>query len=105
VNVLLAFFVVRSKGSQRAAGDEFGDGAMDDLVRQVVEAVEQRDWETLRRVLHPYLHWTEDGVTVRGRQKVLARLVDRPVVGVPASYEVRDGQVYRWAMSSEDFGS
>jgi hypothetical protein len=78
---------------------------MDDLVRQVVAAIEGRDWETLRRVLHPYLHWTEDGVTVRGRQKVLARLADRPVVRVPASYELRDGQVYRWTMSSENFGT
>lgn len=73
---------------------------MDDLVRQVVEAIEERNWETLRRVLHPYLHWTEDGVTVRGRQKVLARLADRPVVRAPASYELRDGQVYRWTTSS-----
>jgi hypothetical protein len=78
---------------------------MDDLVRQVVEAVERRDWEPLRRVLHPYLHWTEDGVTVRGRQKVLARLADRPVVCAPTSYELRDGQVYRWTMSTENFGN
>jgi hypothetical protein len=74
-------------------------------VRESQLTVERQDRDVLRRVLHPYLHWTEDGVTVRGRQKVLARLADRPVVCAPASYELRDGQVYRWTMSTENFGN
>jgi hypothetical protein len=78
---------------------------MDELVRQVVAAVEDRDWDTLRRVLHPYLHWTEDGRTVRGRRNVLARLAKRPMAQAPASYELRDGQVYRWTVSTESFGT
>jgi hypothetical protein len=62
----------------------------------VLDALARRDWELLRCVLHPYLHWTEDGVTIRGRTKVLAHLADAPPSGPPVSYELRDGQIYRW---------
>jgi hypothetical protein len=49
-------------------------------------------------LLHPYLHWTgTDGVTVRGRTKVIALLDDRATApGPPAAVELRDGQIYRW---------
>jgi hypothetical protein len=70
---------------------------MDLLVLEVVAAIEGRDWDTLKRLLHPYLHWTgPDGQKARGRVKVLRQLGARPPSGPPARCELRDGQVYRW---------
>ena len=65
-------------------------------VQQMLEAVDQRDWPRLRLLLHPYLHWTEDGRTIRGRNRVLERLTAGSMPAPPASYELRDGQIYRW---------
>ncbi|GAA3112392.1 hypothetical protein GCM10010464_88890 [Pseudonocardia yunnanensis] len=48
---------------------------MDQVVVDVLDAVERQDWSTVRLLLHPYLHWTQDGVVVRGRTKITA---DRP---------------------------
>ena len=53
----------------------------------------------LKQLLHPYLHWTEDGRTVRGRAKVLALLEGRTALAAPAAAELRDGQVYRWTVT------
>jgi hypothetical protein len=69
---------------------------MDDHVRVVLRAIEEPDPDTLKRVLHPYLHWTENGRTVRGRNTVMALLADRRYLAPPASIEVRGDQVYRW---------
>ncbi|NKE63371.1 nuclear transport factor 2 family protein [Lentzea sp. PSKA42] len=69
---------------------------MDQVVRDAVAAIELRDWELLKGLLHPYLHWTEGGVTIRGRTKVLTHLMGAPPSGPPDSYELRDGQIYRW---------
>jgi len=53
----------------------------------------QRDWESLRLVLHPYLHWTAaDGTRLRGRTKIMAGTVPAE----PAAVGLRDGQIYRW---------
>jgi hypothetical protein len=73
---------------------------MDQPVQAALGAIERRDWELLRRVLHPYVHWTENGATRRGRTKVLAHLVARPVADPPSSYELRDGQIYRWTVDA-----
>ena len=59
-------------------------------------AFEAGDWERLRLLLHPYLHWTEGGETTRGRTKVLARLRESDRLPPPRSIELRDDQVYRW---------
>jgi hypothetical protein len=69
---------------------------MDDLVQNALDAIERRDWGLLRRVLHPYIQWTENGSRIRGRTKVLAHLAIHTVANPPTSYEVRDGLVYRW---------
>lgn len=69
---------------------------MDRIVQDVLEAVERQDWAGLKLLLHPYLHWREPGVAIRGRNKVLARLAEPPPPAPPSSYELRDGQVYRW---------
>jgi hypothetical protein len=62
----------------------------------VQAAFDSGDWETLRLLLHPYLHWTEGDETVRGRTKVLARLRASNRLPRPSSVELRVGQVYRW---------
>jgi hypothetical protein len=69
-----------------------------DVIASCLDAVAHRDWVTLRAILHPYLHWTEGSVTIRGRTKVLAHLAEHPVSDRPRSYELRDGQVYRWTV-------
>jgi hypothetical protein len=57
----------------------------------------ERDWEGLRLMLHPYLHWAAaDGTQLRGRPKVLARLQTAAPPAEPAAVELRDGQIYRW---------
>ncbi|WP_433297062.1 hypothetical protein ACQPZQ_17615 [Pseudonocardia sp. CA-142604] len=69
---------------------------MDQVVLAVLAAAERQDWPTVRLLLHPYLHWTQDGVALRGRTTVMARLTAQPHLTAPATYELRDGQVYRW---------
>jgi hypothetical protein len=71
---------------------------VDQVVRDAVAAVESRDWDVLKLLLHPYLHCTDGGVTIRGRVKVLAHLAAAPAVGAPEEYELRDGQIYRWTV-------
>ena len=72
--------------------------AEETAVRAVYAALADRDWAALRMLLHPYLHWTDaDGVTVRGRTKVLALLGEEAQSSDrPTSVELRDGQIYRW---------
>ena len=71
---------------------------MEQIVSQVLLATAQRDWEELRRLLHPYLHWSEHGgVKLRGRRNVLSWLATRQgSLAPPERVELRDGQVYRW---------
>ena len=70
---------------------------MDDVVIGAVKDIADRDWDALRFKLHPYLHWTSGtGAVVRGRKNVLRLLEAGPAPGPPSSYELRDGQIYRW---------
>ena len=59
-------------------------------------AMEAREWGELRRLLHPYLRLTDRGVSLSGRNNVLAHLREHPTPRPPREVEVRDGQVYRW---------
>lgn len=69
----------------------------DDAVARVRAAYAGGESDALRLALHPYLHWTTaDGRTVRGRRHVLALLAQHGPLAPPASYELRDDQVYRW---------
>lgn len=71
---------------------------MDPVVRSALAAIERCDWDGLKPLLHPYLHWTHrDGNTLRGRRNVLAKLARGPQSAPPTAYELRDGQIYRWA--------
>lgn len=58
--------------------------------------LDEGDVAEARLLLHPYLHWQDRGVRLRGRENVLAHLRDRPRPRPPVEVEVRDGQVYRW---------
>jgi hypothetical protein len=70
---------------------------MEDVVRRAHEAMQARNWEDLRFLLHHYLHWTSrEGRTVRGRSPVMAMLAVRDPPLWPTSVEVRDDQIYRW---------
>lgn len=63
----------------------------------VLGAIERRDWERVRLLLHPDVHWTTPiEEQVRGRDDVLAMLSRDPPPGPPAFHELRDGQVHRW---------
>jgi hypothetical protein len=66
-------------------------------VDAVCGAVAGNDWLALRRVLHPYLHFTDDrGRTTRGRLKVIALMREIEVLSPPDDIELREGRVYRW---------
>jgi hypothetical protein len=70
---------------------------MDGIAGQAHAAIVAAEWDTVRPLLHPYLHWTDGNGTVRGRSKVMAML--RRATKAPAeptSIELRDGQIYRW---------
>ena len=66
-------------------------------VSNVLDAIERRDWQRLKRLLHPYVHWTTAAEEqLRGRRNVIARLENDPPPAPPAWHELRDGQIYRW---------
>lgn len=66
-------------------------------VCNVLDAIERRDWDHLRRLLHPEIHWTtaveED---LRGSAVVIARLERDPPPAPPSYHELRAGLMYRW---------
>jgi hypothetical protein len=62
-------------------------------VDAVLQAIEARDWERVKPLLHPYLHWGDE---LRGRRNVLAHLEGSGTPERPRSVELRDGQIYRW---------
>ncbi|WP_328459932.1 nuclear transport factor 2 family protein [Actinoplanes sp. NBC_00393] len=76
-----------------------------DIVGEVIAAVERDDQVALVQLLHPYLHWTEGGRTIRRRNKVFARLADGPPPARASEHELRDGQIYRWVASAISGGS
>lgn len=59
-------------------------------------AMDAGEWGELRDLLHPYLHWTDGELSLRGRSRVLEHLRAHPTPRPPHSVESRDGQVYRW---------
>jgi hypothetical protein len=71
--------------------------SVDEVVRAAHDAMLARDWDRLRLMLHPYLHWSaSDGSRLRGRSKVMDRLQSATPPALPAAVELRDGQIYRW---------
>lgn len=60
------------------------------------DLIEKQDWGEVRPLLHPYLHWSDRDVKIRGRSKVFAHLAAGPTPRPPDDVEIRDGQIYRW---------
>ena len=72
-------------------------GVVAEVTQAARTAMVERDWDSVRLLLHPYLHWTAaDGTRVRGRVKVIELLRTGPPPGMPIAVELRDGQIYRW---------
>jgi hypothetical protein len=59
-------------------------------------AMDAGEWGDLRPLLHPYLHWRDGDLALRGRTTVLRHLQQVPTPKPPTDVEVRDGQLYRW---------
>ncbi|WP_405489869.1 nuclear transport factor 2 family protein [Nocardia sp. NBC_00511] len=70
--------------------------AVDNTVSAVLRAIEAGDWTAFAKLVHPYVLWTENGVTTRGRTRVMALLSGHDATAPANSYELRDEQVYRW---------
>ncbi|HCB02823.1 MAG TPA: hypothetical protein DEQ43_00900 [Nocardioides bacterium] len=60
-------------------------------------AIDAQEWGELRPLLHPYLHWRDGELALRGRTNVLRHLQQVPTPKPATEVEVRDGQIYRWA--------
>jgi len=69
----------------------------DPVVAAALAAIAARDWARLKPLLHPYLHWSTRETTIRGRTNVLAHLSEHRPTRPPSTFELRDGQIYRWA--------
>jgi hypothetical protein len=66
-------------------------------VSNVLATIERRDWERLKLLLHPSVHWTTAAEeNLRGCDEVVAQLAKDPPPAPPAYHELRDGQIYRW---------
>ncbi|WP_433365497.1 nuclear transport factor 2 family protein [Actinoplanes sp. CA-142083] len=70
---------------------------MDPIIEAVLDAAARDDRAALVQLLHPYLHWTSGGRTIRGRNNVFVLLAEASDLSEPESYELRDGQIYRWS--------
>ena len=58
-------------------------------------AMDAGEWGELRPLLHPYLHWADGDVALRGRSQ-RARRTSATTRPSRRAVEIRDGQVYRW---------
>jgi hypothetical protein len=66
-------------------------------VSDVLDAIERRNWERLRRLLHPEVHWTTAvEEQLHGAGAVIACLSEDPPPAPPAYHELADGRIIRW---------
>jgi hypothetical protein len=63
---------------------------------QAWDLIDQQAWHDVRPLLHPYLHFDDGDLSLRGRNQLLEHLRGHPTPKPPTDVEVRDGQVYRW---------
>jgi hypothetical protein len=66
------------------------------VVDVVLDAIAHEDWVIVTRYVHPYVHWNAGGEKLRGRRNVLGLLATSCEVVAPDSWELREGQIYRW---------
>lgn len=65
-------------------------------VCDVLDAIEWRNWERLRRLLHPRIHWTTAiEEHLHGPDAVVACLANDPPPAPPAYHELREGRMIR----------
>ena len=70
---------------------------MDEVTAAAHAAMQERDWDRLRPLVHPYLDWTRaDGIRLRGRTRILDMLASSAAPVPPAKVELRDDQIHRW---------
>jgi hypothetical protein len=69
---------------------------MPEPTARVWDLVEKQQWHDVRPLLHPYLHYDDGDVALRGRNQVLDHLQGHATPKPPTEVEVRDDQVYRW---------
>ena len=73
------------------------DPADAQLAERVRDGLSAGRADSIRLLLHPYMHWIRaDGTVVRGRTRVLAAMAADSPLEPPAAVELRDGQIYRW---------
>ena len=65
-------------------------------VARLWDLVDQQEWHDVRPLLHPYVHFDDRDVSLRGRNQLLEHLQGHPTPKPPTEVEIRDGQVYRW---------
>jgi hypothetical protein len=63
---------------------------------RVWDLVERQEWHDVRRLLHPYLRFDDDDLSLRGRNRVLDHLRGHPTPKPPTEVGIRDGQIFRW---------
>jgi hypothetical protein len=69
---------------------------VDPVARETLVAIDAGDWDHVRLLLHPYLHFEDATTKLRGRNNVLGHLRAITPVAPPNEVELRDGQIYRW---------
>lgn len=66
-------------------------------VCDVLDAIESRSWDDLRRLLAPDVHWTTAiEEHLHGPDEVVAQLSVDPPPAPPSYHELRDGLIARW---------
>ncbi len=66
-------------------------------VCDVLDVIERRDWERLRQMLHPEVHWTTSvEEELHGAPEVIERLTSDPPPAPPSYHELRGGLMHRW---------
>jgi len=68
------------------------DVDVNEVAGRAYAAIAAGDWNAVRPLLHPYLHWTDGhGTTLRGRSKVISMLEQAAEAPpMPASVELHD---------------
>ena len=68
-----------------------------DVVLELAVAIEARDWARVEQLLHPDVHWRDSsGARARAPQRPPSISAGSELIASPASWELRDGQIYRW---------
>ena len=67
------------------------------IVSRVLDAIANRRWAELERLLSPEVHWTSAiGDELHGPCAVIAAFRHDPPPAPPSWHEVSDGEIVRW---------